>query len=251
MIHSRSNRGGKTIKKTIIKVTVIVLGLIIGIFIFAKITNYQANKNEVYKKAVRITDSKMFQAGINANIGNVFVYGELEPVDTVSFDEIDGEYLYIKKVKEQYRSHTRIQRVGNVSFIQPYQTWDKIDSEIKKCDKIKFCGIVLQSKKIKFPDADYIGTIKETGNLRYRYYGVPLRHTGTIYTKLKNGDVSNNSVFFEGQTIDETVEKCTSEEENITFLIIWIPFVLWCAWAVSESMEMKNFNIRRNKNGNS
>ena len=45
---------------------------------------------------------------MRTDIGNAFVYGELKAVDTVSYDEIEGDFSYIKKVKEKYTKHTRI-----------------------------------------------------------------------------------------------------------------------------------------------
>lgn len=44
---------------------------------------------------------------MRTNAGNAFVYGDLKAVDTVTYPEIGGEYIYIEKVKERYTMHTR------------------------------------------------------------------------------------------------------------------------------------------------
>ena len=49
----------------------------------------------------------MFQYGMDTNVGNAFVYGDLKAVDTVTYPEISGEYMYVEKVKERYTKHTR------------------------------------------------------------------------------------------------------------------------------------------------
>lgn len=41
----------------------------------------------------------MFQYGKDTNVGNAFVYGDLKAVDTVTYPEIGGEYMYVEKSK--------------------------------------------------------------------------------------------------------------------------------------------------------
>ena len=64
----------------------------------------QNDKDAEYIKASHIEYPDLFQYGMDTNIGNAFVYGDLQSIDTVSYPEIDGEYMYVEKVKEEYRS---------------------------------------------------------------------------------------------------------------------------------------------------
>ena len=75
--------------------------LIIGFFISTVINEHQMDQNEKYNKAVKIDDSEMFEYGMRTNVGNAFVYGNLEAVDPVTYTEIGGEYMYIKKRKRK------------------------------------------------------------------------------------------------------------------------------------------------------
>ena len=93
----------------------------------------------------------------------------------VTYPEIGGEYMYIEKVKEEYTKHTRTVTYKDSNGEErkkkeTYWTWDKKGSEDKKCQEIKFCGIIFSSNKINIPSTVYIDTIKESSHIRYKYY---------------------------------------------------------------------------------
>ena len=178
-----------TKREIVAGVVIIAFMMIVGFFISDNITDWQNEHNAKYQKAIHINgDTELFQYGMNTNVGNAFVHGDLIAVDSVTYDEIGGEYMYIEKVKERYTMHTRTYtvRVGKTTQtrVQTYWTWDRVGSEEIKCNEIKFCGIIFKSNKIKLPSSQYVDTIKESSRIRYKYYGVPIKHTGTIFTKL-------------------------------------------------------------------
>lgn len=96
-----------TKREVIVSTAIVAVMLTIGFFISEKIMEYQNDKNAEYQKAVHIEDSELFQHGMDTNVGNAFVYGNLEAVGTVTYDEIGGKYLYIKKVEERYERHEK------------------------------------------------------------------------------------------------------------------------------------------------
>ena len=75
-----------TKREILASISIIVIMILFGILISTKISEYQMDKNEIYNKAVKIEDQNMFQYGMDTNIGNAFVYGILEAVDTVTED---------------------------------------------------------------------------------------------------------------------------------------------------------------------
>ena len=95
------NFDGFTITKReiIASISIIAVMLLIGVLISSKISEHQMDKNEVYNKAVKIEDDELFQYGMDTNVGNAFVYGDLEAVDTVTYPEIGGEYMYVERLK--------------------------------------------------------------------------------------------------------------------------------------------------------
>lgn len=80
------------------------------------------------------------------------------------------------------------------------------------------------------PDEEYIDTIKESSHVRYKYYGVGLKYTGTIFTELSDKTITDNSSFYENMTIDETVEHLESDFAIWLFWIIWIVLIGACVY---------------------
>lgn len=229
-----------TKREIIVSVAIISVMLIFGFFISGKITDYQNDKNAEYQKAVHIDDSEFFQYGMKTNIGNAFVYGDLEAIDTVTYEEIGGEYLYIEKVEERYERHERkVEKEddeGNkYTEKEVYYEWETENRENKHSEEVRFCGIIFPYKKIKIPSVNYIKTLNrgkvyswksgENVKLRFKYYGVDANYTGTIYTKLENQTISDRSPFYKDYTIEETLKKCTSGIGIVFFWIAWIVLI--------------------------
>lgn len=171
----------------------------------------------------------MFQYGMNTNVGNAFVYGELNAVDTVSYPEIGGSYMYVKKIEEHYNRHTKTEAYtdsnGNThTRTKVYYTWDYAGEESVRCKEIKFCDIKFDSYKISLPSTFYIDTIKESSKVRYQYYGASTSYKGTVFTDLRNNTISNNSPFYTNMNINDTLEYITTSQTTtlIAFWIVWI-----------------------------
>ena len=204
--------------------------LLIGVLISSKISEHQLDANEVYNKAVKIDNTDLFQYGMDTNVGNAFVYGDLVAVDTVTYPEIGGEYIYVEKVKEKYKRHTKRVKSGKHYRTKVYWTWDRVGSEDKKCQEISFCGITFGSNKIDLPNTNYIDTIKESSHIRYKYYGIGTKYTGTIFTDLRNQTISDNTKFYIDKNINETVEYLEAGGGLIIFWIFWIVLIGGCVF---------------------
>lgn len=189
-----------TKREVLTSVSIVAVMLLIGFLISGKIQNSIMDNNERYNKAVKIEDEELFRYGMDTNVGDAFVYGDLEAVDTVTFPEIGGEYMYAEKVEEHYNMHTRTYTTTDgkghtTTHTEIYWSWDYAGSESKQCKEVSFCCVVFDSGKIKLPDADYIDTIKESSRVRYKYYGTGTRFKGTIFTELKDKTISDNTHF--------------------------------------------------------
>lgn len=227
-----------TKREILASISIIAVMILIGVLISGKILEHQMDENEVYNKAVKIESTDLFQYGMNTNIGNAFVYGDLEAVDTVTYPEIGGEYMYVEKVKERYTEHTR--QVSHTKTVngktqtyyttETYWTWDRVSSEDKKCKEISFCGSTFKSNKFDIPGTDYIDTIKESNYVRYKYYGTQTKFTGTIFTELKDKTISDNTCFYNNKNIEETVDCLESEGGEILFWIFWIIIIIACVF---------------------
>ena len=219
-----------TKREIIASISIIAVMILIGVLISGKISERHMDKNEIYNKAVKIENTDLFQYGMDTNVGNAFVYGDLEAVDTVTYPEIGGEYMYVEKVKEKYTMHTKRVKQGKRWVTRTYWTWDRVGSEDIKCKEISFCGITFKSNKFDIPYADYIDTIKKSSYVRYKYYGTGTKFTGTIFTELKGKTISDNTYFYNNKNIEETVDCLESEGGEILFWIFWIILIFACVF---------------------
>ena len=182
---------------------------------------------------------------MSTNVGNAFVYGDMKAVDTVTYDEIGGEYLYVEKIEERYERHEEEVEVEDEDGKKHKKKkvtyeWETESRESKHVKEISFCGIVFDYGKINLPSDEYIDTISggkvyswksgERVKVRFKYYGVSTEHTGTIYTNLADNTISDNSRFFEDCTIDEALERCTSGVGNVIFWVAWIALICVCVY---------------------
>lgn len=224
-----------TKREIIASISIVAIMLLFGFLISAKIQERQMDKNEVYNKAVKIDNTDLFQHGLNTNVGNAFVYGDLVAVDTVTYPEIGGKYMYVEKIKERYTMHTRTvthtDSKGNTyTTTETYWTWDRVDSEDMKCKEVSFCGVTFSINKFNIPDTNYIDTIKESSHVRYKYYGTKTKFTGTIFTNLKDKTISDNTRLYENRTIEETVESFQTNGGQIIFWIFWVILICACVY---------------------
>ena len=224
-----------TKREILASISIIAVMILIGVLISSKISEHQIDRNEIYNKAVKIESTDLFQYGMDTNVGNAFVYGDLVAVDTVTYPEIDGEYMYVEKVKEKYTKHTRTVTYKDSNGKtktkkETYWTWDRVGSEDKKCNEVTFCGITFNVSKFDIPSSHHIDTIKESNHIRYKYYGVGTEFTGTIFTDLRDKTISDNTNFYNGMNIEETIEKLQSGGGEIIFWIFWILLTGGCVF---------------------
>ena len=226
-----------TVREIIASISIIAIMLLFGVLIHGKISEHQMDKNEIYNKAVKIESKDLFQYGMDTNVGNAFVYGELKAVDTVTYPEIGGEYMYVEKIKERYTMHTR--QVAHTRTVngktttyyttETYWTWDRVGSEDKKCKELSFCDVVFDSSKIDIPYEEYIDTIKESSHVRYKYYGTGTKFAGTIFATLRDNTIPKGTSFYNNMTIEETHKYLeTGIGWLIVFWFFWIILIVGC-----------------------
>lgn len=234
-----------TKREIIASIAIIAAMLTVGFIISGKITGHQIEKNAEYQKAIHIEDKDLFEYGMRTSVGNAFVYGDMRAVDTATYEEIGGEYLYVEKIEERYERHEREVEVEDSDGkkhkeTEVYYEWETENRESKHVKEIEFLGVKFDYGKINLPGKEYIETISggkvyswqsgEHVKVRFKYYGVPTDHTGTIYTRLEDGTISDDSRFFEDCTIDEALESCTSGAGNVIFWIVWIVLICGCVY---------------------
>lgn len=186
------------------------------------------DRNESYYKAVKIEDAELFKHGLETNIGNALIYGELLAIDPVSYPEIDENYMFIKKIKEKYVMKTRVvtevdSKGKTRTKTETYYEWDVVKRESIEANKLTLLGEEFNVSQFNLSGEEYIKTIKESSSVRYKYYGVPSKIKGTIFANLSKGTISNNNIpIYANMTIAEVIESLDSDLLGIVFWIIWI-----------------------------
>lgn len=200
-------------------VTVLIM-LIIGIILSIGIYKHISNVNKEYATAIQITEKELFQHTIKKDTTKALIYGKLKSVDSVTDSNLKGEYMHIKRIKEEYTCHTR---VIYKNLARMYYTWDRVDTIEKHSKEISFLGVNFPYKKILKPDLKYLKTVKIDDKTRYIYYVRKKEYTGTIYTTIKNKTIKDNSQFYNDITIDQTIR-------GMETVGLFLMFVFWFCW---------------------
>lgn len=218
-----------TKREVIASISIIAIMIIVGILIGGKISEYEMDANEKYNKALKISDEELFKYAMDTNVGNAFVYGELKAIDPVTYPDIEGEYLALKKIKERYTEHTRTvtytdSKGKTKTRTETYWTWDVVDTEKKNSTKVNFLGVDFNASQFHLPGTNYIKTIKESYYTRYKYYGYPSKSMATIFSYLSDGNIENGQVpIYENKSIEETIDYL---ESSGTLIIFWVGWIL-------------------------
>lgn len=211
-------------------ITLILIGL--GFIINSIIQNSIYEENETYYKALKIENSEeQFKYAIKTNIGYTLAQGEVQAVEGVEIKDIQGKYFEIRKVKEKYTMHTRqvahTRRVGNTTqtyyTTETYWTWDYVGEEKFHTEKFNFLGIDFRYETIKFHNETYKETKKVDSNTRYKYYIIPFKFKGTLFTYIDKNTINQNAFYVE-DTVEKIIISKQKEAEvwNIGFWIIWV-----------------------------
>lgn len=216
-----------------IAITLALIGL--GIIISEAIKNNVNESNEKYYKALKINnDEEMFKYAIKTNVGYTLASGTIRAINGISIDELDGIYLSIKKVKEEYRKHyreekhTRIKSDGTEEIYyttEEYWTWDYVEEEKIHVDKFNFLGVDFDYDTIEFYNQSYNTTKEVEYHIRYEYYTISSEFEGTLFTYINNNTITQNK-FSTNKTINEIVK---SKEDDVNFInaIFWITWIIF------------------------
>lgn len=222
-----------TKREMIFSIIIIALMLMIGFVISSVIDDSIIDQNEQYIKAIDITDKDAFEYGMQTNVGNAFIYGEIKAVDSVSYPLLKNKkYIQIEKIEERYTKHTREvshkDNKGRTYYTtETYWTWDKIGHEEKICKEITILGVKFKRDIVNL-NSEYIDTIKTELHLREKYYGVPATVKGTVFATLKDSNLKNPR-FYRDEKIKETRETL----EKNSFIIKGLFWMFWIVCIVA------------------
>ena len=189
----------------------------------------------------------MYNYAIKTNVGYVLAEGNIQSVNPVSIDDIDGSYFYIKKVKEKYTMHTRqvahTRTVGNrietYYTTEEYWTWDYVGEEEKHIDKFTFLGKEFYYEDISFNNSRYKETKDGGYHIRYQYYVIESEFQGCLFSKMENNEMKEQE-FKYNTTIEQIIN--TKKKEAEKYLKIF-----WISWITLECFIIFGYVYLDNK----
>lgn len=226
----------------------------LGVFISGKISENAVRTAEKYTTATPIDDTDKFLYGMNTGFGNALVYGEVTTNEPVTFEEIGNGYIYIQKIKEEYRMHEREvthtdSNGKEYTTTEYYWTWDYMRSDSRNAKTITFLGVEFPYNTFDTPgyrlnlsDAgvsnrgNYIYT---SSDVRYYYNVTPLSITGTVFAELRDGTMKNTSYLYQDQTPDQVIARKQNMEKG-SLIIFWILWSLLMGGAVFGFLYLEN-----------
>lgn len=231
----------------------------ICIFINTAISNAVNDSNELYYKAVQISeDNELFEYATRTNAGNALVYGTASCVDSVSDDMLTGNYCAIKVTIDRYERNVSYEDIrdedGNVigqKEVVSYD-WEYYKTKSSHASKVNFLGkefsydtfdfsnyssLELDTSTVDdkydnkiswnyiYPDGRFSHSV---GDFRYKFQVIPLEQKITVFADLRDSTMFNvtkgNKVKIHyDTTIDEVMESVESSKNlpNILFCIFW------------------------------
>ena len=234
-----------TLREILVSIAIFLVLSGIGHLIYGNIDDKSVIKK--YETAQIIEDNKeKLDYLINTKFGNVFVYSTFKSRDKdgVKFDEINGKYAFIKRVKERNTMHTRTVCSGsgknNICRTETYWTWDYVDSDRKYAKNIDFLGYSFDGEKLlnqvtkknlKLSEKIYKQKYKkikdkyvyETSDVRYYYEYIPLNFKATIFTNTRDKEIFKDYTLFYEKTPEQAVEniKSTTKNNKLLFIVVW------------------------------
>lgn len=229
--------------------TIIICAMVgLGVWISNPILRSSTESAMKVTSSVKVNDNEKFTYICRTNVGDFLAEGTLKAIDPVSIDELDGQYLKIKKVKEKYTRHTR--RVvtsdgkGHTrTRVQTYWSWDHVKTLEFVSDSVVFLNQRFLLDSIKYHiGVDYKETQKESSYIRYKYYIHPTETNG-VMVGVCDKKVYTDLSFKENETIDKIVESAENKIHTgpIIFWVLWahliVGIVVLFYWAENKWLE--------------
>lgn len=242
-----------TKREIIASVVIVALMLVIGMLIGGAIDDAVMDSHQKYNTALQIDNNReLFEYGMRTNVGNAFIYGDLKSVDTVTYPDINGQYMSVSKKTEEYTMHTRtVTRTdadGNTyTDTEVYWSWDTIAYDSKHASSVTFLGVEFPYDSIKHSHDKYIDTVYRWTDIRDVYYGTDVSHVGTLYANLSENGLSDTE-FHCNQDIKETLDSLNTNWQIVLFWIFW---VLLTGGAVFGFCYLDNYWLEDNSDSGS
>lgn len=213
-------------REIIISVGLIALMIIFGLGISNVISCRADDVNDELEMAIIIKSPEMLEYCLETKVGDTFMEGSLDAVEPITHEDIEGQYLSLNRVRQEYRMHTRVWTDSKGrTHTEHYWTWDSVKTERFHSVNVAFLGKQMDFETFQYPGAEsHIATVKYASDLRYSYSGIPAHLEGSAYDDLSDGTIEKGTKFCAGDTAEELRETWIKSEKfgTVFFWAVWI-----------------------------
>lgn len=216
-----------TLREILVSIILLAVFIIGGIKIAENITKNNLDKTQIYNTAHKVEEPDIFKHLMDTNGGNSFVYGTIKALEPVTTPALEGEYLIILMVhEEEFEKKRKVEDdEGNVHY-ETYYEWEETGREKLSSENVSFCGSNFPLSKFTNINESYVKTVNQNsfwGNdKRTKYYTVDTEITGTIFSDLKNGTISDKTPFHQS-SLEETIDGYIPTGASVyVFWFFWI-----------------------------
>ena len=222
-----------TLRELLFSILIAGVMTVVGYFTASVIEQNVHAKQLKYRQAAQIENSEdEFKLALETDIGNAFVEADLKAVDIVKHEKLHGEWLVIDASYEKYTMHTRVVhytvtdskgRSRTISRTETYWTWDIYDSKHLKAKQVDVSGVIFRTTKVDLSQClRHEDTVSIGWHKRIVFNTVPVKMHGTVFTKLADKTVSDNTLFWKDQDLKTTYEDYVLSYAVMIFWTIWI-----------------------------
>ena len=163
-------------KDLVICILLIAFSLIAIVSCNSKYQESVEERKSTIRTAVKVKDDDLFDYVLETRQGNIVTTGKVKSVDPVKFEEMNQEFMYVKKVKEKYvmktRTVTYTDSDGKTNTkTETYWEWDVVKTENVKSQELLLLNKKYPTNMFELPYAKDIEAKKviDEGDFRYGY----------------------------------------------------------------------------------
>lgn len=210
-----------------------IAGILLAAYLKVRKMRSDTQRSAELRKAVHLDNRDMFCYGMDTDVGNAFVYGELRAVDPVSVPALYGEYYCISRVEEEYVEKTRyvtesVYRNGQMETErkeETYYEWEEISTKRIHCRRVTFMDVEFPYEKIPLHPTAVVKS-STVGDRKCTWYAAPSVMQGTLYTWLGNHTIADRSRFFDGLSLEEALDRCLLKKSPYKGLFLFAAAII-------------------------
>lgn len=227
-----------TLREALSAMSIVGIMATIGFFASGAIEKHVHDAQLKYRQALQIDkNADEFRWALDTDVGYAFVEGHLKTLDPVRHEKLDGSWLSIDAVFQKYQKHTSTYTTTDgkghtYTKTRTYWSWDSYDYWHRKASRVNFLSNEFSIAKFDFSSCRHKERIVDNGyHKRIVFSMLPPEMDGTVFSKLEQKTMSNNSLFMQGMDLKKAYADCVESYAILVFWIIWLLAIALAVWA--------------------